>query len=93
MLDHVLRWTDEAWIISREIEIARVGPEAKTRLIHRHQPTGAIDDGSTLTQGIPGLGLEASSTSLQITGLHQLQPGHSTHQTDQPGTQDQKNDP
>ena len=92
-LHHILGWSNPIWGISRKIEVARVGPEPKPDLIHRHQSTGSIDDRTALSQRCAGLCLEATRSGLQLTGLDQLQPSHPTDQPDETGAQDQKDNP
>ena len=70
-----------------------MGPEPKPLFIHRDQASGAIDNRSPLPQGLGALRLQLTGTLLQIGGLHQLQPGHTTHQPQQACSQDPENDP
>ena len=90
---HILRRPNQAGVITREIEVARVGPEPKTDFIHRHQATIAIDDRAALPQCCAGLGLEATGSGLELTRLDHLQPSHPPDQTDKAGAQDQKDNP
>ena len=70
-----------------------MGPEPEALFIHRDQAAGAIDDRTALPQGLGALRLQLTGTLLQVGGLHQLQPGHATHQPQQACRQDPEDDP
>ena len=91
--DNILWRPNGARVIPRQVEVARVGPEPEADLIHRHQPTGPVNDGPALTQGVTGLGLEATGPRLQFPRLHDLKPGHPSDQAGETCTQDEEHDP
>ena len=90
---HIFGRADKVGGISRHVEVAGMGPEPEPLFIHRDQTAGAIDDRTALPQGLGALGLQLTGTLLQVGGLHQLQPGHATHQPQQACRQDPEDDP
>ena len=70
-----------------------MGPETEAFLVHGDKTAMAINDWTALPQWLALLGLKLACSGLQLIGLHQLQPGHPTHQPQQPSAQDEKHPP
>ena len=84
---------DRRWLITREIEIAGMGPEPEALFIQGHQTTIAIHDRAPLAKGLGFLGLQLPGPGFERIGLHQLQPGHPPDQAQQSCAEDQKDHP